>query len=461
MNRKRNQFLIGALEEMSQTAGVQTAPQPAFTQTNVDDDTDAVAVLMEKNNELENSNATLEGENFDNDVTTIQTTSDSVGKDLDEAVQAGVALEQLAYIIDLAIRNDQVTPAANAGFAHALEQYSAFGGLKNPMPALEAEALQLDGPKDQAGSIGNAVKTKAMEIGKKLLEGLKRLMGWAWNLVRSMFARTEALSKKAKELIGQLDSIDESKTIDAGPFIASLRLVEGGGDPNKQFKEYGEMSAKAVYGFFNNSFTNAYESAINELQNSGAQAESDRPKVTLKLIEIIKTLMSALYPENGNAGDIGGVPEKISDRDLTVALTKPCIGGLQLAVAATLDNQGTKENWFCKSGPAKNQPAIDTPTSIPVVDKRMARDYLGLIQQWMRDQKTLEGNVRIYQSVAFTGKFIYSSQVLHQFLSVITAIMTGCLPYMLRLNIQNSANFIAYVERSIAVSKSSATPEKK
>lgn len=459
MNRKRNQFLIGALEEMSQTAGVQTAPQPAFTQTNVDDDTDAVAVLMEKNNELENSNATLEGENFDNDVTTIQTTSDSVGKDLDEAVQAGVALEQLAYIIDLAIKNDQVTPAANAGFAHALEQYSAFGGLKNPMPALEAEALQLDGPKDQAESIGETAKNKAAEISKKLLEGLKRLMGWAWNLVRSMFARTEALAKKAKELVGQLDSIDESKTIDAGPFIASLRLVEGGGDPNKQFKEYGEMSAKAVYGFFNNSFTNAYDSAITELKNSNPDGK-DRSRVTVKLIEIIKTLMSALYPENGTSGDIGGVPEKISDRDLTVALTKPCIGGLQLAVAATLDNQGTKENWFCKSGPAKNQPAIDTPASIPVVDKRMARDYLGLIQQWMRDQKILEENVRVYQSVAFTGKFVYSS-VLNQFLSVITAIMTGCLPYMLRLNIQNSANFIAYVERSIAVSKSSATPEKK
>lgn len=459
---KINKFLTGALEELQQqTAGVQQAPQPAIAETDVNDDTDAVAALMEKNSELQDTNATLESESFDNDVSTIETNSDSVNKDLSEAVKAGAALEGLVHIIDLAIRNNQVTMAANAGFAHALEQYSEFGGVSSPMAALEAEALQLEGPADQAKSIGDAAKDKAAEIGKRLLDGLKRLMGWAWNLVRSLFARTEALSKRAKELVGQLDSIDESKTIDAGPFIASLRLVEGGGDPNKQFKEYGEMSAKAVYGFFNNSFTNAYDSAINELKNSTVHPDMHRPKVTLKLIEIIKALMGALYPENGTASDIGGVPEKISDRDLTVALTKPCIGGLQLALAATLDNEGTKEGWFCKSGPAKNQPAIDAPASIPVVDKRMARDYLGLIQHWMKDQKILEDNVKVYQSVAFTGKFVYSSAVLNQFLSVITAIMTGCLPYMLRLNIQNSANFIAYVERSIAVSKSNAAPEKK
>lgn len=455
---KRNAFLTAALEHLQQGTGVQLAAQPPVTETNVDTTTDAVAELMEKNTQLAESNATLESETFDNDVDTIQSTSDSVSEDLEEAVQVGVALEGLARIIDLSIKSGQVNQATNASWAHALENYSAFAGLKNPMPALESAVTTTSSPAEQAETIGEAAKSKAAEIGKKLMEGLRRLAGWVLNVIRSLFSRIEGLSKKAKELGGKINEIDSSKTIEAEAFISSLRLVKNGGDPNKQFKEYGEFATKAMYGFFNNSFNKTFMDSLKDA--SAKHGDDAMSRVTAKTIEIIKVMMGALYPENGNLKDVSGsIPNTVSDREVTVALTKPCIGGLQLYVAATLENEGD-DGWFCKSGISKNQPEIDHPQSIPVVDSHLAQDYIGLIQTWMRDQRVLESNIKVLQATNFVHNLTGSSDSLQRFLSAMTAILTGCMPQLLRLNIQNSANFLAYVERSIAVSKA-AVPEKK
>lgn len=452
---KQSMFITAALESLkNETEAVQLAPQPAIAETNVNTDNDVVAQLMEKNTQLDEVVVAKESEEFDNDTDIIQSTSDSINQDLEEVVHAGAALEELANIIDMSIRAGQVNKATNASWAHALETYSYFGGIDTNVAALESAVATTDDPGEHAKTLGETAKNKAAEIVKKLAEGIKRIAGWALNILRNFFARSKQLAEKAKLLGGRVNEIDESKTIDAEVFIASLRLVEGGGDPNKQFEDYGHFSAKGLYGFFNNSFTQAYADAMKELKTADGYGEEAVNKVTHKVIQIIKVLMSTLYPEHGNISDVNGaVPSAVETKDLTVSLTKPCIGGLQLALAATLDVTNGKDTWFCKSGPAKTQPKIDVPTSVPVVSKKLAQDYLALIQQWMRDQSILEENVKTYQAVNVVDIFSGSPESLRRMLSVLTTIMSGCMPYLLRLNIQNSANFIAYVERSLAASK--------
>lgn len=472
---KRNAFLTAALEELekgkpvtndegkdvSDVATTGASKDPTTTNVEVDAGTDAVAELMEKNSELTDSKATLESETFDNDLDAIQTVSDSVNKDLDEAVAAGVALEQLAYLTELSVKTNQANAASNAGYFLALEQICARADMHNVVAALEEAAPQLEGPKAQAESIGKVAIEKSKEIIKKLIEGIKRIAGWVLNIVRTLFARSKQLADKAHALLSQIDSIDESKTIEGTAFISSLRLVEGGGDPNKQFTEYGQMATKTLYGFFGNSFGHSIINALDELKSADAE-EGSRSRVTAKLVEIIKVLMSMIYPENGTTADIpGSLPNAVSERDVTVAKSAPCVGGLQLYVAATLEASDTGAGWMCKSGPAKEQPKIESPDSIPVVKKQLARDFIGLIQHWMRDQQTIERNFRGLQTINFSSKFNPTAQVLQQFLSVMTALATGCMPYLMRLNVQNSANFIAYVEKSIAVSKAGSSAEKK
>jgi hypothetical protein len=470
---KRNAFLIAALEELSKDTPVTNdegkdvsdvattgaSKDPTTTNVEVDAGTDAVAELMEKNSELADSKATLESETFDNDLDAIQTVSDSVNKDLDEAVAAGVALEQLAYLTELSIKTNQANTASNAGYFFALEQICARVDMHNVVAALEEAVPQLEGPKAQAESIGKVALEKSKEIIKKLIEGIKRIAGWVLNIVRTLFARAKQLADKAHALLGQIDAIDESKTIEGTAFISSLRLVEGG-DPNKQFTEYGQMATKTLYGFFGNSFGHSIINALDELKSADVE-EGSRSRVTAKLVDIIKVLMSLIYPENGTLADVpGSLPSSVNERDVTVAKSVPCIGGLQLYVAATLDATDTGAGWMCKSGPAKEQPKIDVPESIPVVKKQLARDFIGLIQHWMRDQQTIEKNFRGLQTINFSSKFNPTAQVLQQFLSVMTALATGCLPYLMRLNVQNSANFIAYVEKSIAVSKGTSAEKK-
>src|SRR5690606_28492368 len=104
-----NKFIASALEEINQELSLTeqnatevTTPNvgevdKTVTETNIET-SDTVAELMEQNVELASENIELQSENFDNDVDALDSASDSVQQDLDEAVAAGVALEELAYL---------------------------------------------------------------------------------------------------------------------------------------------------------------------------------------------------------------------------------------------------------------------------------------------------------------------------------------------------------------------------
>lgn len=474
MKINSNRFIQAALEELQQEANVgsqtdagnspsgvvaENAPAAAataVTETNIDSNTDAVAELMEKNSELQTENTELQEESFDNDVDAIAASSDSVTDDLEETVQAGAALEELAHIANMTAKSGQANQASVAGLYMALEAISRNAGLKSSGPALEA--LALDGPQGQAESIGKEAMGKAKELGKRLIASIKRIIGWVIGIVRQLLTRSAKLAERANaalELISEGNALDRTKSIDASPFITSLRLVEGGGDANQQFKAYGALASKTLFGFFNDSFV----SKLNATFESSIRGGSQQPGAK-ELNEILKLLMGTVFTENGNSGD-SGAPESVSDRDLTVGKTVPCVGGSQLYLAATLDLKPSDTAYY-HIGLVKNQPKFDTPKTIPVVDRALAEDMLPLIRLWMGEQKNLENRLKKLENMGkdFEPEPGTTIPAVQQFLSVLTTLATSCIPQFLRLNIQNSTNFIAYVEKSVSVSKAAA-PEKK
>lgn len=463
---KHSRFITSALEELSQEVGASIATHtPAVnsgdadgttTQVNVDSTTDAVAALMEKNSELVDVNAGLETDSFDNDLDAIEASADTVQTDLEDAVAAGVALEQLASIIDVAVKTGQANATSVAGYAMALEQISHRAKLTNPIPALEAEALQLEGPAAQANAIGEAASSKAAELGKRLVEGIQRIIGWLLNMLRNFFSTAKSISERAKKAQALVNSIDSSKSIDSTAFIASLRLVEGGGDPNKQFEEYATLASKTLYGFFNVSFAKELRDAINFARTESDEGASARAGATARISEILKALLGTVYTESGTGADVSAhLPNDVDESALTVGKTPLCLGGVQLYLAATLDANDIKSGkpLYCQSGIVKTPPKIDNPASIPVVNKGNAKRMLGTIESWMRDHKELEETFNVIRGMNFVGQVTLDMPTIKMYMSVLTALASGCVPHLLRLNMKNATSYIAYVEKSAAVSQ--------
>lgn len=460
MPKHSNVFITAALEAM-QDQGSSTAA-PAVTETNIDYTTDAVAELMEKNAQLEDSNSEMKEEAFDNDLNAVETASDTVNQDLEEVVNAGAALEQLAELCNYTVRSGQANQASVAGLVFALEQITHTVGLTSPIPALEAEAMQLDGPKDQVTAVGNSAIEKTKELGKRLLDGIKRIIGWIIGVIRTAMARSTKIGERARIAMNLIASIDESKTIDAKPFISSLRLVEGGGDANKQFEAYGKLATKTLYGFYNDSFKKnmSSEHITKMLERRFEVGETYNKEMRQTLCEVLKTALSVIYTEHGDSTDVSTeIPSSIKDQALTVGLTEPCVGGLQMYLAATIDSMD--ENWYCRAGIAKKEVKLAHPDSIPVVNKTLAKDLLNVIQKWMSDQKKLESIlVGIGEMPVSSGPTILLKD-LSTYISTLSAMVTGSVPHLIRLNLQNSASFVAYVEKSAAVSKTTVAEPKK
>jgi hypothetical protein len=460
---KRNRFITAALEELSNDAnipatseeGVKIAAMPAQTEVNIDTSKDAVAELMDKNSELVDTNATLENETFDNDLEAVEQSSDSVQQDLDEAVAAGVGLEQLFHVIDADVRAGTVTRGAVAGYAMALEQLAHRGGVDNPIPALEAEALQLEGPSGQATAIGEAAKSKAGEIAKRLGEGIQRVIGWLLGIMRNFFSTGAGLQARIKKAYALLDSIDESKTIESAPFVTSLRLVEGAGDPTEQFEAYAKLVSTTLFGFFNTSFVSDLQDVLKRARTESHNDAEIKSGVVARVREILKVLMSTIYTEHGTGGDVSAhLPNTINEQELTVGLTKPSIGGMQLYLAATVNITRSEDGgvFYCTSGPVKNPPKIQHGDSIPVIDKQRAKRLLGAAEGWLKSQQNLEKVFGALKVTNWVGQLTLNLEVIKVYMSLMTALASGCVPHLIRLNLKNAASLVAYVEKSAAVS---------
>ena len=493
---KRNAFLTAALEELQKE--VATGDQPAtavvpatttapqggdtvaatssesapVTEVNIDQSVDAIASLMEKNKDLQDKNASLEEENFDSDLDILDSASDSAQSDLAECVSACEALQELAHIANLTVKSGQANAANVASLAFGLEQICLRAGLESPVAALEDSAISLYHPATgsnkeatseeaataQADAIGKTAMEKAKAIGQKLMDGIKRIVGWILNILRQFFTRLDGLSARIKKCAAEYDQIDESKTIDSKPFIASLRLVEGAGDPSKQFETYAAMATKTLFGFFSDTFVGRMMEAFEAIKKE----ESDEERIAgmKELGEVVRIALSTIYTVDGNVNDVPGFPSDANAKDWTVGLTTPCVGGVQLYLAASLEGEG---DLRCKSGLAATQPKIEMPDSIPVVDKQFADKMFSVITKWLHANKQLEQKLALLHGLKFISSFSgkqNQTKAVSQYLSVLAAMATGAMPHLLRMNMQNSVNFISYVEKSIAVSKA-AIHEKK
>jgi hypothetical protein len=482
---KRNSFINAALEELNKEVATDaqastTIAEPAdgaanttLTEVNLDQSVDAVAALMAKNASLQDQNASLEAECFDSDMDIVDTSSDTVQKDLAEAVSACEAFAELANLASLTVKSNQANAASVASLMFGLEQISLRAGVKSPVSALEDSAVALYNPatgkdsgatseeasKAQAGAVAKSAMEKVKEIGKKLMDGIKRIVGWIINVLRQFFTYVGGLPDRIQKAAKEYDQIDESVTIDSAPFIASLRLVEGGGDPNKQFENYAAMASKTLYGFFGDNFVNHMREAFSSLQTpEDGQAYNAGMD---KLDEVIRVALSTIYTVDSKASDIPNLSQSDSSEEWTVGKTVPCIGGVQLYLAGKTGIRNTI--WQCKSGLVTAESKFDVPESIPVVKKDLADKMFGTITKWLRDQKDLEHKLQTLLNLKWNTTHTSnegSSKAIYCYLSVLTAIATGSMPHLLRMNVHNSINFVAYVEKSIAVSKASYTKKK-
>lgn len=449
MTRYQNTFIRSALEELDAEVAAGTAG--GVTEVDVDNSTDAVAELMEKNATLESSNTELEEESFDNDVSAIAGASDSTHADLDEAVNAGAALEELAMLCDLTVRGKLTNKATVASHAMMLNHITTGLKIPNQMAALEALALpngasEPASSEQQTKSIGSKAADMAKSIGKKLVEGIKRIVGWLINVLRNLMASSKKIEDRAEAAMKLIETIDVSKKITAGPFIASLRLVEGGGDANDQFAEYFKLADVALNGFFNESFAK-------HMLAANFKVEGTEDGVRTALSKVVQSANDTMFTEHGDASDVSTeIPEGISDQELSVSLTKPCIGGLQLFLAST---HSDSKKFYCRSGVAKKELKFASPSEIPVAEKATARMCLKSAVKLLKTHKELEDNlddiVRRSENHWHVGPG--SSALMGDYLSTLAAFATSVAPQLLRLNMKNSAALVAYIEKSITVSK--------
>lgn len=445
----------------SQQAASQTANQ--VTQTDIDSSVDAVAMLMEQNTQLATENDELSEQTFDNDTDAIEISSDSANKDLEEAVQAGIALENLSYIADLAVKTKTANQATVAALALGLESICYSADIKSPVAALEDDTLRLAGPAAQTNAIGETAKSKSKEIVAKLVAGVKRIIGWIIGVIRNVAANTGKIAKKAGALKAQLEKIDESAVINNGPFIASLRLVEGGGDANKQFEEYVKLASKTLYGFFNDSFVSNMKTTVDEIVRSNFERSvqvtfKPSPATLLgkRAGEITRMMLSTIFTEHGTGADVPNVPANVPEKELTVGLTPEVIGGNRLFLATTVNSQDSATPFVFRAGLAKNQPKFETPENIPVVKKAGARAVLQIIERWMGDQEALEARLKKIESLPTSGENHLDIAIVGAYLQLLSGIATSIIPHFLRLNVQNAARYVAYVDRSIAASTKAA-----
>lgn len=453
--KKRSPFIIAALEELQQEAGQEgpasdaaqqvSAGEPAVTQTNIDSSTDAVAELMEKNTTLSTENSELQEECFDNDVETIDSTSDSVNKDLEEAVAAGVALEELAHICELAVKTRQANTAAVAGYAMALEQLSLRAGLSGRTPALEADELVAAGPQGQVTAIGEAAKDKSKTILERLVASIKKIIGWIVNVVKSLAQKFAGLGDKAEKALSLLEQIDGNATIDDKAFIQSLRLVRNAGDANAQFRRYGEFATKTLYGFFNDSFLKA-------LSDAAKKGEEDSVQVYVDLAKILNGLREHVFEYTKVPAEITEQLQKGLKEGATLegGMTEPQIGGLQLYLVFS---KPMDETGVVKAGVAPASVPMVTDGSIPVVEKKLAQDMLVLVKKWTADQSALAERLAKIEGFSKFAHGGGSVKMVEVYLKTLTAIATSVIPQLLRVNIQNASNFIRYVEKSVEASK--------
>lgn len=451
MNKFKNSFIAAALEELQQeqVPSVTLAPQTPVSEVDIDQSKDAVAELMEKNVSLQDENVTLEAQTFDNDVEAVSNVADTVNEDLGQVVKASAALEALSQLCNHTVKAGLANKATLAGHVFALEQIFENIGLSNPVPALESEVSTMVNPSEQTEAVAEKAKSGSEQLIKRLLDGIKRIIGWIMNVIRNAMARSGQLAKRAEMLYKQLERIDESKSIDSKPFIASLRMTADGGDVNEQFNDYGKLASVTLFGFFSDNFKTSMERATAHAM----VARDGKANIAAGMVDVLKKALEVIFTEHGTEGDISAaVPENA--KDLTVGLTKPCIGGLQLYLAATM---GETENFYCSAGVAKNPVKLATPETIPVVDKKLAKDYLHLIATWSKRDAELQSKFNAINSIK-TPEALGIKEVT-AYLNTLSSLVTGTAPHLMRLNLQNSASFIAYVEKSISVS-GTAAPEK-
>ncbi len=464
---KRNSFLTNALEELRQEAGeamepgqdvsaVAIAEEPngqgelransgPVTKTNVDSTTDAVAELMEKNVELATENAELQQEVFDNDVEIVDSISDSASQDLEEAVAAGVALEQLAHICDLTVRRGEANVASVASLAFGLEQASLRACLSNPIAALESDVASDATPEQQTEAIGEAAKGKAAEVWRRIAEGVQRVISWITNAIQSIYQRFSPVAKRAEQLLGLTAQIDDNAVIEDAPFIESLRLVEHGGDANKQFKDYADLVDATLYDFFNDSF-------VAELNKTAQSRESDFMQNLVGLGRVLKAMDAKIFTQRVTPDEVydGELPP---NRRIEAGKTAPVIGGLQLYCvwSAQFD-----ENMLVKAGVVKTPVKLVTPPSIPGANKVLAADLLKRVAAWHKDQGELAARLKKIQGF---GKFAEGSVAPKQatvYLRAVTAIATSIIPQLIRMNTQNASNYVRFVEKTLRASSPAA-----
>lgn len=296
---KSNRILKTALEELAVSVAQQSeAPSDGEQQmapTDMPPTGVQVPVPTEREQELEGEVIALNDELDTVEMQTISTNSDSVSKDLTEAVQAAEALESLAlnsYAVASAgkashVSNGFLLMAVNGRLESA--RYPKLGA------ALESALVTAD-PNDAARSIGDRAKEIAMRMYRSILEFFKKIGAWFSNTLGKLLDRFGTLATRAEALNKPevLEKFKGKTVIDNEGLIASLGMVNNNGlnDYINFFKYYGVALAALS--------SNGVTDAVKRVATSSNKQEMDQT-----IVAFTGVLTREMFPEGGGVGADG------------------------------------------------------------------------------------------------------------------------------------------------------------
>lgn len=434
---KRNAFITTALEELQQEiSAADDKADATTTEVTFDQSLDAVAALMEKNTELAAENIELQEESFDNDTDVIDSASDSVSEDLEEAVAAGAALEELHYLAELTVKTGQANKANAASLAFALEQITDRAGLPSVMSALEDDSD--NEPAEQVKNIGGRAREIAGKVATAVAEVAKRIWQWVMNFFTGLFTNTDKIAEKAKALRGRVKEINDAAVINDDDFIKSLRIPESTGSVVDCYRDFDNFARSSIR-FFDDRFVDTLKKKPTSISDSASWIEAAKPQFA----EISK----ALFSNTPQANTVPDLPQ-----DGVAAVTPLLPGGVQLYMAYS---EKESKVLFGRTTGLK----IREEESIPALTAKEAETFLGSVEDWLGSFKKLKASLNQLKTVTIfdtskvklnDSQFKSHSQV---FIKMLTGLATSTLPHTLNLCIFNSKRLIAYTEKSIEASK--------
>ncbi len=383
---------------------------------------DAVAALQERVAVLEDENAVKETD-------LIEAAGDQVQDDLDEAIDAAVALESLGELALATYRNGTASLQSNAGIAIGLEHICSSLNFPSIVAAVEEDGVDNQG--NAAKNLGERALAASKQIMKSVIDFFKRIKGFLVTFFKEQIAVFTRVTQVAKDIDAQVTNLKGGLDI-KDPAIKSLGLVSG--DVYKDFKEYIEFSTSVMSALADESM---YRS-VGRLMAKDAAGEVE------SVFNDVTSMIAKCFPMSRDG------------KDGTTLETHDMMPG---GVLYSFAYKKTPEGGFSCKIRATDVPVKQFET-LKTISPQQARELLMSISGWSTLVDKMNKSIaRLESSVNLNNADTASPEAVRTFMSVVSQLTTVLAPMVLRMNAQVSRKFFTYVKIAQQAAKPSTPTE--